>query len=435
MSLTQLNNPSPVDSLKGLQSSRLGPAGEFAIDDNPSTPASSTNHLSRLRIVHLGKFYHPAHGGIERAVRTLALVQAKLGCQVRVICMDHERRRASRVDRDGPVEVLRIRRTASFGKLDYCPDLKWAIRDSEADLFHLHTPNPSMIFGLLQSGDRRPLVISHHSDVIRQRLRRLIFGPIERSCYDRASLVLADSPTYIEGSSILKRCSGRLGVLPIGLDLSPLLDPSPEVVARSRAIERSTAGPIWFSCGRLVYYKGLVTAIRALKYVPGTLLIAGDGPQRKQLERLARRIGLKSRVQFLGKIPSDEELIAHYLAADAFWFPSNARSEAFGLVQVEAMAAGCPVINAAVPDSGVSWVSPHEESGLTVPVNDPAAFAGAARRLIDEPGLRDRLSEGARARAITEFDREAMGRRSVELYRKALATARVDTTPNWLATS
>src|SRR6266511_5324441 len=85
---------------------------------------------------------------------------------------------------------------------------------------------------------------------------------------------------------------------------------------------------------------------------------------------------------------------------------------------------GCPVINTAIPHSGVPGVSRHEETGLTVPVDDPAAFAAAARRLLEEPGLRDRLSAGARARAIAEFRREAMGRRSMVLYSDTLAAAR-----------
>ena len=73
------------------------------------------------------------------------------------------------------------------------------------------------------------------------------------------------------------------------------------------------------------------------------------------------------------------------------------------------MASGCPVINTAIPHSGVPWVSRHDETGLTVPVNDPAAFAAAAVRLLKEPGLRDRLAAGARARAMSEFHCEAMG--------------------------
>ena len=381
---------------------------------------------SALRIVHLGKFFHPAHGGIERAVRSLAHAQAELGCQVQVICMDHERSRTTRFDRDGPIEIIRLRRSLSFGKIDFCPDLGRAIRDSGADLIHLHTPNPSMIFGLMCSGDRTPLAVSHHSDIVKQKLRRIAFGLMERACYDRAALVLAMSPTYVDGSAPLQRCREKVGVLPIGLNLDPILNPSRDVLARSVALKQTVAGPIWFSCGRLVYYKGLETALRALQSVPGTLLIAGAGPHRRRLERTVIRLKLDRRVRFLGRIDSDEELIAHYLAADAFWFPSNARSEAFGLVQVEAMAAACPVINAAIPGSGVPWVSRHEESGLTVPINDSAAFAAAAMRLLDEPGLRARLAAGAQNRAVAEFGQMEMGRRSLVFYQDSLRRLRSD---------
>jgi rhamnosyl/mannosyltransferase len=135
---------------------------------------------------------------------------------------------------------------------------------------------------------------------------------------------------------------------------------------------------------------------------------------------------VQDRVRFAGKLLNEADLVAHYLAADAFWFPSNARSEAYGLVQVEAMASGCPVINTAIPNSGVPWVSRHGESGLTVPVDDPTAFAAAARMLMDEPGLRDRLAAGGRARAVAEFDRETMGRRSMTLYSATLSPTRRD---------
>jgi rhamnosyl/mannosyltransferase len=383
---------------------------------------------SPTRILHLGKYYHPAHGGIETAIRSLAHAQSMLGCRVQVVCMDHERGRPTRVERDGPIEVIRLRRAASVAKIDLCPDLARVLRDSDADLVHLHTPNPTMILGLMLSGDRRPLVISHYSDIVKQRLRRLLFSPIERACYDRAQRIVSASSPYIAGSKLLRGSGERLAVLPIGLDLGPFLDPSPEVLERAAALRQAHPGPLWFACGRLVYYKGFETAIRALPSVPGTLLIAGDGPSRARLERLAARLELGNRLRFLGKVARDEDLIAHHLAATAFWFPSNRRSEAYGLVQVEAMAAGCPVINAAIPDSGVPWVSRHEESGLTVAVDDPAAFAAAARRLAEDTGLRDRLAAGARTRAIAEFDRETMGRRSVTLYSDALSMTRRDLT-------
>ena len=404
-------------------------AASDAVDEfRPREPAPEPSAPS-LRIVHLGKYFHPAHGGIERTVRSLAHAQARIGCSVRVICMDHQRGRATRVEQDGPVEVVRLRRAASFYKIDHCPDLPKALRDSQADLLHLHTPNPSMILGLMLSGDHTPLVVSHYSDVVKQRLRRVIFSPIERACYDRARLILSVAPPYIAGSAVLRRYPDRVAVLPIGLELAPFLDPAPEVREHGDRLRRTYPGPLWFFCGRLVYYKGLETALLALPFVPGTLLIAGDGPARTHLERLAARLELKDRARFLGDVPRDEDLAAYYLASDALWFPSNARSEAYGLVQVEAMASGCPVINTAIPHSGVPWVSRHDETGLTVPVNDPAAFAAAAVRLLTEPGLRDRLAAGARARAIAEFHCDAMGSRSKELYSATLAAARGGSEP------
>ena len=417
------NDARPGLAIPGFESpssDRRFQAGHVRVEDiEPVDLPRITPGLPKS-VLHLGKFFHPAHGGIETAIRSLVHAQSQLGCRVRVVCMDHERGRATRVERDGPVEVVRLRRAASLCKLDLCPDLSRVLRDSDADLLHLHTPNPTMLLGLLLSGDRRPLVISHHSDVIKQRLRRLVFQPIERAVYDRARLVLAMSPPYAGGSAALRRCADRLGVLPIGLDLATYLHPSAESEARVALLRRSIPGPLWFSCGRLVYYKGFETAMHALRSVPGTWLIAGDGPLRVRLGRLAARLGLGGRVRFLGRVASDEELAVHYRAADSCWFPSNARSEAYGLVQVEAMASGCPVINAAIPHSGVPWVSRHEESGLTVPVDDPAAFAAAARRLLEEPGLRERLSAGARARAIAEFQSEVTGVRSLAYYSEAM---------------
>jgi rhamnosyl/mannosyltransferase len=161
-----------------------------------------------------------------------------------------------------------------------------------------------------------------------------------------------------------------------------------------------------------------LNSIRALPYVPGTLLLIGDGPDQPMLQDEAQRLGVRDRVIFLGHV---SRIVPYYLAADAFWFPSNARSEAFGIVQVEAMASGCPVINTRIPHSGVSWVCRHEETGLTVPVNDPVALASAANRLLNEHDLRKRLIAAARERAIREFDHRTMAERSLAIYRRVLA--------------
>jgi glycosyltransferase involved in cell wall biosynthesis len=385
-----------------------------------AAPLPATTTETTMRICHLGKYYPPAPGGMETHVRTLAQAQSALGAEVAVFCVNHEPGPTT-FERDGPVAVTRFGRRAAAAKLDFCPDLAGALARVEADILHLQVPNPTMILALLAARPRAAVVVTYQSDVVRQRLRALLFRPIERLAYRRVRAILPTSPAYAAGSPFLRSYADRLHMLPLGIDLEPYLDPSAAHRAEAEAIRARHAGPLWLGAGRLVYYKGFLNAIRALAGVPGTLLLVGGGPDRPALEREAERLGVRDRVVLLGHLPHYLDIVPYYLAADAFWFPSNARSEAFGLVQVEAMASGCPVINAAIPHSGVPWVSPHERTGLTVPVDDPAALAAAARRLLEEPGLRDRLAAAARERAVREFDHRVMAARSLEIYRGVLA--------------
>jgi len=372
-----------------------------------------------LRVCHLGKYYPPAPGGIETHVRTLARSQADLGAEVQVFCVNHQPG-PTLVERDGPIAVTRFRRVASAAKLDACPEMIRALARVEADILHLQVPNPTMILALLMARPRIPLVVTYQSDLVRQRLSAALFRPLERLAYRRVCAILPTSPTYPPGSRFLRPYGAKIEVLPMGIDLRPYREPSAEARAEADRIRARYAGPLWLGCGRLIYYKGFLNAIRALTRVPGTLLLVGDGPERPALEAEARQLGVADRVAFLGSM-SYLDIVPYYLAAHAFLFPSNARSEAFGLVQVEAMAAGCPVINTSIPHSGVAWVSLHEETGLTVPIDDPVALADAANRLLSEPGLRDRLAAAGRLRASREFDHRAMAERSLAIYRRVLA--------------
>ena len=372
-----------------------------------------------MRVCHLGKYYPPAPGGIETNVRILALAQAELGLDVEVLCVNHHAGPTAD-EHDGAVRITRFGRAGRIDKLDICPGLTAALREVDADILHLHVPNPTMILAILAARPRQPMVVTYQSDVIRQRVRGRLFRPLEHLAYRGVDTVFQTSPVYAAGSTFLRRYRDRLDVLPNGIDLAPYLDPSAEHLEAARKLRARHGGPLWVGCGRMVYYKGFPNALRALPHVPGTLILVGGGPLLEPLKAEARRLGVADRVVFAGNLPHYTDIVPYYLAADAFWFPSNARSEAFGIVQVEAMACGCPVINAAIPHSGVAWVSRHEETGLTVPMNDPPALAAAARRFLDEPGLRDRLGAAARRRAVREFDHRAMAARSVAAYRRIL---------------
>jgi glycosyltransferase involved in cell wall biosynthesis len=378
--------------------------------------------MKPMRICHLGKYYPPAPGGIETHTRTLARAQSALGARVQVLCVNHEGGPTTS-ENDGGVEVTRFGRYGSALKLDFCPELIRGLRRVDADILHLQVPNPTMILALLAARPKAALVVAYQSDVVNQRLRAALFRPLERLAYRRVRKILPSSPNYPGGSPFLRAYTDKLHVLPMGIDVTPYLDPSPEDRAAAEVVRdrHGRGGPLWLCAGRMVYYKGFIHALRALRHVEGRLVLIGGGPDAARLKAEVVRLGLSDRVDFLGKLPHYLDVVPYYLAADAFWFPSNARSEAFGLVQVEAMASGCPVLNTAIPHSGVSWVSRHEETGLTVPINDPEALAAAAQRLLDEPGLRARLVVAARDRAAKEFDHRVMAEHSLDIYRQVLA--------------
>jgi rhamnosyl/mannosyltransferase len=388
-----------------------------------------------LRICHLGKFYPPARGGIETHLQTLAQAQAALGADVQVLCVNHQdragrdvtfatfARTATVCEWDGPVRVTRVGRWASLARFDVCADLPRVLgqlRRRDVDVLHLHVPNPTMLLPLATLRPRIPLVISYHSDVVRQRRLAQLLRPFEAQVFRRAAAVIAGSPPYLAGSEVLRAYRSKVTVLPYGIDLERYLRPEARVEAAAADLRRDLGQPLWLAVGRLVYYKGLHNALEALRGVPGRLLVVGRGPLEQELRQRAEALGVAARVVWRPQF-SEQELTAAYRAATALWFPSNARSEAFGLVQVEALASGCPVLNTAIPASGVAWVSRHEESGLTVAVNDPTALAAAANRLLAEPGLRERLAANGRARVVAEFDAALMARRSLEVYRGVCA--------------
>ena len=388
-----------------------------------------------MRIVHLGKYYPPSPGGIEGHTRTLALAQAKLGADVAVIVVNHAARdgRDATFERftptvdteenDGPVRVIRVGRWANVAKLDIAPGVMSTldrILSNPPDIWHLHAPNITMMLAILAERRIRPLVITHHSDIVRQRVLKYAVRPLENAIYKRAIRILPTSGRYAEGSELLGRLAGRVNPLPLGIDLAPYQNPPQATFAWEEQFRAEFGSPLWLCVGRLIYYKGIGIALEVLKSVPGKLLIIGTGPWDVAWKRRATELGLADRVAWRGHASADE-LVGAYRAATALWFPSTARSEAFGLVQVEAMASGCPVINTAIPGSGVPWVCRHEREGLTVTMNDPPAFAAAANRLLNEPGLRDRLATAGRERAAAEFDHRVMGERSLAIYCEVLA--------------
>lgn len=367
--------------------------------------------MSRLRVLHVGKFYPPHRGGMESHVATLCRqLQADAEVQV-IVSADGKRTETDVVD---GVPVTRIGTAFGVASASINPGMARAIRRAEVDVIHFHHPNPTAVLSYLASGNPAPLVVTYHSDIVRQRVLGAAFAPVLHLFLRRARVILASSAEYARTSPTLRRHAGRVRIVPFGIRVDEYAAPDPAEVAALRG----RLGPrVVLGAGRLVYYKGFEYLVRAMASVPGQLVLVGDGPLREPLEALAGELGIAERVTFAGAVP---DLAPWYAAADVFVLPAVERSEAFGLVQLEAMSAGLPVINTRIP-SGVPFVSMDGESGLTVPPRDAPALADALARLLDDEPLRARLARGARARVAAEFSLERMAADTLAAYRAAIA--------------
>jgi rhamnosyl/mannosyltransferase len=368
---------------------------------------------ARLKVVHVGKFYPPHPGGMESHVELLARL-TRDAAEVSVLVSNHGPETVREVV-DG-VPVTRIGERLKLGAASFNSGLARAIREADADVVHFHHPNPTAVLSWFAARPRGRLVVTYHSDIVRQKVLGPLFSPVLHRFLRRADAILASSPQYAASSPVLRRHAGRVRVIPFGIDADELWRIEPAEVA---AIRAEHGKRIVFAAGRLVYYKGFDVLVDAFRRVDAHLLIAGDGPLRSELERRIAEHRIGSKVTLLGRVP---DLRPYYHAADVFALSSVARSEAFGIVQMEAMACGTPVVNTSL-DTGVPFVSPDGVSGLTVPPGDAEALAGAIGRLLDDDELRVRLGQGGRARVADELSAGRMTRRTLALY-DAVASGR-----------
>jgi glycosyltransferase involved in cell wall biosynthesis len=368
---------------------------------------------TRLRVLQVGKFYPPHMGGIETHLQALCGA-LRNHADVRVVVSSDDRHTVEEMVDSVPVARLSTLLTAFSTAIS--PGMVSRIRHSGAELVHIHLPNPTAVLAYLASGHRGRLVVTYHSDTVRQKFLGRLFEPLLNAALQKSAAIIATSPNYLATSPVLQAFRDRCQIIPYGIDTSQFEQCEPQAVQRVR---EKYGERLVISVGRLVYYKGFEVLIRAMADVRGKLVIVGDGPLRGELENLSSKLGVADKVIFAGEI-NNAGVTPYYHAADLFALASVARSEAFGIVQIEAMAAGLPVINTSL-DSGVPFVSLHGETGLTVPPGDPHALAAAMNRLLDDAGLRQSLGQAGVSRARQEFSLHTMLQRTLKLYESVLA--------------
>lgn len=376
-----------------------------------------------MRVTMLNKYYHPHLGGIEHHMRDLSAGLTAAGHQVRAIVANEGRDRVT--DAVDGVEVTRLPRTFAYSSTPVAPAMRSELRAQATgargeapDVFHVHTPYPWGEVSWLRARTGVPTVLTYHSDIVRQRILGSAYRPLLERVLDGVDLIIAGSPNMVEHSELLAGRADKCRVVPYGIDVLLFKD-TPATLERAAALREAHARKIVLFVGRLVYYKGADVLLRAMRSVDADLVVIGRGPMEGELREYALAHGISSRVTFLEPLP-DAELAAWYHAADIFCLPSVARSEAFGLVQIEAHASGTPAVSTDLT-TGVPFANLDGVTGLTVPVGDAEALAGALTRLVVDDELRARLGAQARERARRDFTIPRMAADTLAVYEEAIA--------------
>ena len=370
-----------------------------------------------LRVLHVGKYYPPVPGGMERIVETLCRV-SRGRLHSRVLAFD--RGWSTKEEIVDGVPVTRVGTFGQAGSVPIAPSFASHLGRVDADVMIVHEPNPWALLSLLITPPRVPFAIWFHSDVVRPELQyRLFYSPIARPAYEGARRFVVSSPALAAMSNAVSRYSGKTTVIPFGIDPAAW-SADRETKRDVEAMRGAISKPIVLFVGRLVRYKGVDVLIKAAATLPVHVVIAGDGPMRSEWIASAAAAGGPATFDFPGVL-SDADVKRWMHAADVLVLPSITKAEAFGVVQLEAMASGKPVISTNVA-SGVPWVNRHGETGLVVPPRDSAALRHALETLLADAPLRSRFGAAGVQRVQSDFTLERMADRFVTLC-KEIATA------------
>ena len=374
-----------------------------------------------MKILQLGKFY-PIRGGVEKVMwdLTKGLSQAGVACDMLCAKLPGDGidpKDESLYHRDGYLEfpgggkVWLVPALAKKAATMISPAMiRWLRKhQSEYSIIHIHHPDPMAALALRVSGFRGKVILHWHSDILSQKALLRLYRPLQDWLIGRADRIVGTTPVYVKESPWLQKVQDKCTFVPIGIE--PVF---PDEKGSRKICERFAGKTLLLSVGRLVPYKGFQYLVEAMKQLPGdcVLMLVGEGPLRSPLEEKVASEGLDGRVVFTGRL-SDQEVADCFGACDLFVLPSVLKTEAFGIVQIEAMSCGKPVVATRIPGSGVSWVNEDGVSGKNALPKDPESLAAAIQEVLRE---KERYCEGAKRRYLQHFTKEQMIQKTINLY-------------------
>ncbi|QKC84849.1 glycosyltransferase family 4 protein [Mesorhizobium sp. NZP2077] len=374
-----------------------------------------------MKVLHFFKTYWPdTFGGVERTIHAIAQSTAAYGVETEVLSLsrtpnentrrlDGHMARKARLDFELASTGFSLQVFRKFGELA-----------GKADLIHYHFPWPFMDLVHFQSRHGKPSIVTYHSDIVKQRLILPFYQPLMQHFLKDVDAIVATSPNYLKSSPVLKAFEAKSTVIPIGIDENAYPAPTE---ADNDWCRSAVTGPFVLFVGVLRYYKGLDVLIQAANQLRCKIVIAGSGPIEQQLKLQVAKLRLDN-VIFLGEITEQRKMALLY-ACRGFVFPSNQRSEAYGLSLVEAAMCGRAMISCEI-GTGTTYVNEAGLTGLVVPPSDPARLAEAINRLVDSSEEAERWGRAARDRYASLFTADRMGKAYAALYSRLVTAAQAE---------
>ena len=372
---------------------------------------------NQIKILQLGKFY-PIRGGVEKVMYDLmlGLSEEKLYCDM--LCASTEDYPAGIININPYAKLIVEATKVKLAATMLAPSLIIRLRKiaKDYDIIHIHHPDPMASLALFLSGYKGKVVLHWHSDILKQKTLLKLYKPLQDWLIKRADVIVGTTPVYVKESPFLNKVQHKIDYIPIGVE--PLVADKEKAEKLKQKYKNKH---IVFSLGRLVEYKGYEYLIKAAQHLDENyqIIIGGKGPLMESLTNLIAELGVQDRVTLLGFV-EDEDIPDYFEVCDMFCLSSIWKTEAFAIVQIEAMSCGKPIVCTHIPASGVSWVNQNEVSGLVVEAEDEVALANAIKRISTDANLQKKLSEGSKNRYEEYFTRKKMTEKCLDIYKDVL---------------
>lgn len=379
----------------------------------------------KIKMLHAAKWYTPVVGGIETVAEAITGAVNGFADMSILVCSEHKDR-----ERGLTLDGTEIYRARTLGKLFSMPLSREYIKAfrkmaKNADVIQLHAPFPLSDLALLLSGraKKAKIAVWWHSDVVKQKKLMLFYKPLMKYMLRRTDKIFVASEAIIEQSKHLGAFKDKIEVIPFGISIEKYERGEKKPILTEGLNVKESVKLLFV--GRLVSYKGVDVLLKALAKTNGAeLFIIGSGELEGALNNQAKTLGINEKVHFLGSVEEDE-LKSAFADCDIFVLPSVTRAECFGLVQLEAMVYGKPVINTALP-TAVPEVSIDGKTGLTVAPGDADALAGAINKLVKDKEKREEYGRAARARCEKEYSLSLMQEHLRRSYAEMLGDKTLD---------